>query len=105
MTWSTKQSRGTQVAHGSARASHNTGPLGTGSQYRITNWGRMWGWVSQQPTLKDLDPEAAPQPRLACSSPHLYMNITKSHHIGVVGVLSGGPRVGSQGCKDDLYLP
>lgn len=40
-TWSMKQRRGTQVAHGSARASHSTGPLGTASQYRITSWGKM----------------------------------------------------------------
>lgn len=39
-TWSTKQRRGTQVAHGSARASHNTGPLGVVSQYRITSCGK-----------------------------------------------------------------
>lgn len=29
------------MAHGSARASHNTGPLGTASQYRITSCGKM----------------------------------------------------------------
>lgn len=62
MTWSTKQRRGTQVAHGSARASHNTGPLGTGSQYRITSWGRMRGWVSQQPTLERRRPRGCPPP-------------------------------------------
>lgn len=33
------------MAHGSARASHNTGPLGVASQYRITNWGKMRDWA------------------------------------------------------------
>lgn len=35
------------MAHGSARASHNTGPLGVVSQYRITNWGKMRDWAHQ----------------------------------------------------------
>lgn len=50
-TWSTKQRRGTQVAHGSARASHNTGPLGVVSQYRIINWGKMRDWAYQWSSL------------------------------------------------------
>lgn len=33
------------MAHGSARASHNTGPLGVASQYRITNWGKTRDWA------------------------------------------------------------
>lgn len=41
MTCSTKQKSGTQVDQGSARTSHNTGPVGMGSQYRITIWKRI----------------------------------------------------------------
>lgn len=48
--------------------------------------------------MKNLDPEAAPHPRLACSSPHLYMNITNSHHIG-------GPRWGPKDVRMTFIYP
>lgn len=84
MTCSTKHRRGTQVAQGSARAAHNTGPLGTGSQYRITSWGRMRGWETYTQRL--------PQPQVSLQLSHLY----HEHHQQILSmwrVLGGVPRM------------